>query len=179
LYQPIKKFVSGGLFLAVITAFLCLVSPGRADAATAIYYSVGTDNTALYSGNASASSGTLTLASSGAAKIGVGDEIREGLNRYYITGRNSATEFTIQNSAANSGTPGDTNITFGTTSITIYRAFNTITAAISGSPDSSHLNLGGPPYDLTSGNYQLNWPCYKDAVMDDGYYPHLYAGGQQ
>jgi hypothetical protein len=160
LYQPIKKFVSGGLFLAVITAFLCLVSPGRADAATAIYYSVGTDNTALYSGNASASSGTLTLASSGAAKIGVGDEIREGLNRYYITGRNSATEFTIQNSAANSGTPGDTNITFGTTSITIYRAFNTITAAISGSPDSSHLNLGGPPYDLTSGNYQLNIRIY-------------------
>jgi hypothetical protein len=96
LVEPIKKFVSGGLFLAVITALLCLVSPGRADGATAIYYSVGTDTSALYSGNASASSGTLTLAGSAAAKIGVGDEIREGSNRYYITGRNSSTVFTLQ-----------------------------------------------------------------------------------
>jgi hypothetical protein len=167
LYQLIKKIVSGGLFLAVITAFLCLVSPGRADAATAIYYSVGTDNTDLYSGNASASSGTLTLASSGAAKIGVGDEIREGSNRYYITGRNSSTVFTIQDSAANGGTPGDTNITFSSTPITIYRAFNTIAAAISGSYNSSHLYLAGPPYDLVAGNYQLNWPCYKDAPLDE------------
>jgi hypothetical protein len=170
LVEPIKKFVSGGLFLAVITALLCLVSPGRADGATAIYYSVGTDTSALYSGNASASSGTLTLAGSAAAKIGVGDEIREGSNRYYITGRNSSTVFIIQDSAANGGTPGDTAITFGTTSITIYRAFNSISAAITGSADGSHLNLGVPPYDLTAGDYQLNWPCYKDAVMDDGYF---------
>jgi hypothetical protein len=141
LYQLIKKFVLAGLFPTVITAFLCLVSPIRADGATAIYYSVGTENSPLYSGNASASSGTLTLASSGAAKIGVGDEIRKGSNRYYITGRNSSTEFTIQNSAANSGTPGDANITFGTTSITIYRAFNTISAAISGTPAMKDLNF--------------------------------------
>ena len=58
-----------------------------------IYYSVGTDNTALYSGNASASAGTLTLSSPAANKIGVGDEIRVGLNRYYITGRSSPTVF--------------------------------------------------------------------------------------
>jgi hypothetical protein len=169
-HQQIQKCASAGLLLAVIAALLCLVSPGRASGATAIYYSVGTDTSALYSGNASASSGTLTLAASGAAKIGVGDEIREGSNRYYITGRNSDTEFTIQNSAANGGTPGDTNITFGTTSITIYRAFNSISAAISGSPDGSHLNLGVAPYDLVTGNYQLNWPCYKDDVMDDGFF---------
>jgi hypothetical protein len=90
--------------------------------------------------------------------------------RYYITGRNSSTVFIIQDSAANGGTPGDTAITFGTTSITIYRAFNSISAAITGSADGSHLNLGVPPYDLTAGDYQLNWPCYKDAVMDDGYF---------
>jgi hypothetical protein len=60
-----------------------------------IYYSVGTDTSALYSGNASASSGTLTLAAAAIDRIGVGDEVRVGSSRYYISGRNSATEFTI------------------------------------------------------------------------------------
>jgi hypothetical protein len=138
---------------------------------TSIYYSVGTETSALYSGDASANSGTLTLEGGPAAdKIGVGDEIQVGLYRYYITGRISSTVFTIQNSAAESGTPGDRNITFTTTNIEIHRAFNTITAAISGSYNSSHLNLAGPPYDLVAGDYQLNWPCYKDAVMDDGFF---------
>ena len=129
----------------------------------AIYYSVGTDNTALYSDTASAASGTLTLNSAAANNIGVGDEIREGANRYYITGRNSATEFTIQNSAANGGTPGDTNITFASTAITIFRAFNTLTAAEAGSTDTNHLNTA----DLVAGNFQLNWTCYNDAALDD------------
>jgi hypothetical protein len=131
--------------------------------ATAIYYSVGTDNAALYSGNASASSGTLTLASGADDKIGVGDEIREGSNRYYISGRNSSTEFTIQDSAANGGTPGATDITFGSTAIEIYRAFNTLSAAQAGSSDASHLATS----DLTSG-FQLNWACYNDSAMNDG-----------
>ena len=136
-------------------------SPPTDCSATAMYYSVGTDNTALYSANASASSGTLTLASAGASNIGVGDEIREGSNRYYITGRNSSTEFTIQNSAANSGTPGDTNITFGSTAITIYRAYNSLLAAFdsgTGVQDSSHLNTT----DLVAGNFQLNIAGYND-----------------
>ena len=54
-----------------------------------MYYSVGTQAAALYSGNASATSGTLTLASAAASNVGVGDEIRQGSNRYYITGRTS------------------------------------------------------------------------------------------
>ena len=109
-----------------------------------IFYSVGTDNTALYSDTASASAGTLTLNSPAVDKIGVGDEIREGTNRYYITGRNSATEFTIQNSAANGGTPGDTNISFASTAITIFRAFNSLTSAEAGSTDTNHLNTRRP-----------------------------------
>jgi hypothetical protein len=104
------------------------------------------------------------LNSPAANKIGVGDEIRLGANRYYITGRNSATEFTIQNSAANGGTPGDTNITFGSTAITIFRAFNTLSAAEAGSSDASHLNAS----DLVAGNLQLNWTCYDDGAMNDG-----------
>ena len=109
---------------------------------TSIYYSVGAEITDLYSDTASASSGTLTLNGAAIDTIGVGDEVREGSNRYYITGRNSTTEFTIQNSAANGGTPGDTDITFTTTSISIYRAFNSLEDAVLNSDDSSHLNTG-------------------------------------
>jgi len=128
-----------------------------------IYYSVGTDNLALYSGNASATSGALTLSSPAVDKIGVGDEVRVGSNRYYITGRNSSTMFTIQNSGANGGTPGDTNITFGSQSIAIHRAFNSLTAAVTGSSDANHLKTA----DLYGGSFQLNWPCYNDGPMDD------------
>ncbi|KPJ58250.1 MAG: hypothetical protein AMJ46_14485, partial [Latescibacteria bacterium DG_63] len=132
----------------------------------AIYYSVGTGTGPLYSGDASASSGTLTLEGGPAAdNIGVGDEIREGLNRYYITGRNSSTEFTIQNSAANGGTPGDIDITFGSTAIEIYRAFNLLSAAESRVRDTDYdyLKTG----NLVTGNYQLNLACYADGVMTD------------
>ena len=137
------------------------------------FYSVGTDNTALYSDTASASAGTLTLNSAAVDKIGVGDEIREGANRYYITGRNSATQFTIQNSAANGGTPGDTNITFASTAITIFRAFNTLSAAEAGSLDASHLNTA----DLVISNFQLNWTCYDDAALDDSVVINGYTTG--
>ena len=137
------------------------------------FYSVGTDNTALYSDTGSASSGTLTLNSAAVDKIGVGDEIREGANRYYITGRISATQFTIQNSAANGGTPGDTNITFGLTAITIFRAFNTLTAAEAGSLDGSHLGTA----NLVVSNFQLNWTCYNDTALDDTVIVNSYTTG--
>ena len=58
------------------------------DAGAVIYYSVGTDTTAFYSDTASASAGVLALNSAAGNNVGVGDEIREGADRYYITGRN-------------------------------------------------------------------------------------------
>ena len=130
---------------------------------TAMYYSVGTQAASLYSNNASAASGTLTLAVAAASNVGVGDEVRVGASRYYITRRQSSTQFTIQNSAANLGTPGDTNITFASQAITIFRAFNSLTAAEANSSNASHLNTS----DLVAGNFQLNWPCYKDGLMND------------
>ena len=47
--------------------------------ATPVYYSVGTAAGALYSANASATSGVLTLASAAANNVGVGDEVRVGV----------------------------------------------------------------------------------------------------
>jgi hypothetical protein len=135
---------------------------------SAIYYSVGTNAGALYGpANASATSGTLTLAAAAANNIGVGDEIRLGsTGRYYITGRVSSTVFTIQNSGYNGGTPGDTNITFGSQSISIYRAFNSLRDAfLNTAPayygDGNHLKTT----NLVTGNYQLNIACYADGVM--------------
>ena len=106
----------------------------------------------------------MTLVSEPAANIGVGDEVRETNARYYITGRNSSTQFTIQDSAADSGTPGDTNIDFSETPITIYRAFNTLTAAEAESGNSARMDTE----NLKGENYQLNLTCYNDAEMDDG-----------
>ena len=130
---------------------------------TQMYYSVGTQAAALYSANASAANGTLNLASAAANNVGVGDEIRQGSNRFYITGRTSSTVFSIQNSAANGGTPGATSITFASTPITIFRAFNLLSTAEANSSDANHLNTA----NLVTGGFELNWPCYNDGPMSD------------
>jgi len=138
-------------------------SSSSTDPTLHMFYSVGTETGTLYSGNASAINGVLTLVSPASNNIGVGDEVRVGSNRYYINGRNSSTEFTIQNSSANGGTPGDTNITFGSQSISIYRAFNTLSSAESGARDSNHLNTGNLAINL----FQLNFACYADGEMSN------------
>ncbi len=138
--------------------FLLLILPLCAWATTQIYYSVGTRTSALYAGDASATAGVMTLASAASDSIGVGDEIRLGSNRYYITRRNSSTVFTIQNSKANSGISGATNITFASTAIEIRRAFNSLNSACTGARDPSHLGTT----DLAAGNYVLRIACYGD-----------------
>ena len=98
-------------------------------AGTPIYYSVGTNAAALYTGNCvvpppgrSPWPVRRRTTSAWATR-----SAERATNRYYITGRVSSTVFTIQNSAANGGTPGATNITFASgTNITIYRAFTSL-----------------------------------------------------
>jgi len=117
-----------------------------------ITYSVGTNSGALYSGNASSTSNVLTLASAASANIGIGDQIRHGSNRYYITGRNSPTSFNIATATGGSVTD------FSSTAITIYRAYNSISAAEAGASDASHLNTS----DLVASNFLLQIACYAD-----------------
>ncbi len=157
-----------------------------------MYYSIGTETAALHSGTATATGGVMTLSAAAANRIGVGDEVRFDpcggcspggtADRYYISGRMSSTQFTIQDSAA-TGTPGDVDINFGLSDIEIYRAFNLVSDAVAQSSDANHLGT----WDLTSGNgFQLNWTCYEDGPIDDtatidgyttgaGTYIHLYA----
>jgi len=137
---------------------------------THFYYSVGTETGDLYSGNATANAGSLFLAVDAVDSIGVGDEVAEGSNRYYIRGRLSKGAFLIQNSGANGGTPGATNITFAETAITIARAFNNLVDAEDDADDANYMNTS----DLVTNDYVLNIACYADgkeesAVTVNGY----------
>ena len=129
-----------------------------------IFFSAGSDGSALYNANASAAAGVLTLATPAVGKIGLGDEIREGANRYYIRQRNSSTEFLIQ-------TPtGGTAITFSLTGITIYRAFASVNAAENGASGASYLNT----VDLVTNTInltiiQMNDGADSNAVDIDGW----------
>ena len=75
-------------------------------------------------------------------------------------GRNSSTEFLIQEASINSGTPGDTDISFSNQDVDIYRTFNSLNAAEAGASGANYLNST----DLLSGNYQLNLAAYADGV---------------
>ncbi len=145
-----------------------------------VFYSVGSSTADLKTGtpNVTLSSGTATLTVAQADNVGVGDEITyDTTNKVYISGRTNATTYNV--TTATGGVPADvTNATVNS----IQRAFNSVSAAVVGSTDASHLNTA----DLVTANVQLNWPCYDDAPLDDvidldGYttgtdnYIHLYA----
>lgn len=132
----------------------------------AIFYSVGVAAAPLHNGNASASNGVLTLSAPAADNIGVGDEVQVGLARYYITRRNSATSFNVQNSSANGRIPGTTRISFANQAVQIVRAFNSLEGAVdalygaSSAADSLHLKTT----DLVAADYALRFACYGDGT---------------
>ena len=121
-----------------------------------IYYSVGTNAADLKSGTP-----TVTIASGWASFsvaqpliVGVGDEVTyNGATKAYISGRASSTVYSL--TTATGQTPPDVS---GVTVNSILRAFNTLTAATTGSADVNHLNTS----DLVAGGFQLNWSCYND-----------------
>ena len=135
---------------------MAATTPG-AEAATAIYYSVGTSAADLKTGaptlTIAAGVGTFSVAQ--AANVGVGDQITyNGSTTAYISGRASATQYSVI--TATGGTP--VNVA-GAVVNSVRRAFNTLTAAEAGSTNPIHLDTA----NLVAGNYQLNWPCYNDA----------------
>ena len=93
------------------------------------------------------------------ANVGVGDQVTyNGATIAYISGRASSTQYSLI--TATGGTPANVG---GATVNSIRRAFNSLSAAEANSTNASHLNAA----NLVAGNYQLNWPCYKDAPMND------------
>ena len=156
------------LGLAGITVFL-LVS--RLLAQTAVYYSVGTSTADLKTaGNINITSGTATFSANQVANIGVGDEIVAGGNTYYISGRTSASSYSVITRT------GATPANLATTTLTsIKRAFNTLSTAETNSSDSSHLGTAS----LTAANVVLNLAAYNDGIFNgaDGSGAGLFISG--
>ena len=126
------------------------------DAGGVIYYSVGTNAADLKNGTPTVtiSSGWATLTVAQPLIVGVGDEVTyNGATKAYISGRASSTVYSVI--TATGQTPPDVA---GATVNSILRAFNTLTAATTGSADVNHLNTS----DLVAGGFQLNWACYND-----------------
>jgi peptidase C25-like protein len=131
-------------------------------AATPVYYSVGTSYPSdLKSGSPTVTlvSGTATFSVAQPANIGVGDEVTyNGGTKAYISGRTSSTVYSLR--TALGVVPADIA---GATVNSITRSFASLTAAVAGSSNASHLNTT----NLVAANVQLNWPCYKDGAMND------------
>ena len=153
----------GGAWWALVAVWLALGWAPGADAATAVYYSVGTSVADLKSGapTVTIASGVATFSAAQPNNVGVGDEITYGgATRAYISGRTSSSQYAV--TTATGAVPPNVG---GATVNQIRRAFNLLSVAESGSSDATHLNTA----NLVAANVQLNWACYNDGPpMNDG-----------
>ncbi|NTW27221.1 MAG: LamG domain-containing protein [Candidatus Moranbacteria bacterium] len=142
-------------------AMLCMVVfSAQAQAATAIYYSVGQNTTShetdlgTVTVDATARTATFTVPQI-ATNMGVGDLVTYAGGSCYIFSKTSTSVWGCQN--ATGGAPiavTDAEVT------SIAHAFASLNAAEIGAP----ALLGTA--DLVVGNYQLNFPCYFDTGAD-------------
>jgi len=157
--KPPKSFPNTILlFFFTILTFFAGVS--FASAATPVYYSVGQNTTDHKTGNptvtVSGTTATFSVAQT-VTNMGVGDLVTYAGGTCYISGKTSQTVWSCV--SVTGGTP--TAVTDASvTSIT--HAFNSLNTAIAGASDASHLNT----YNLVTGDYQLNIPCYYDSGSD-------------
>ncbi|MDE2116437.1 MAG: hypothetical protein KGI79_01015, partial [Patescibacteria group bacterium] len=150
------------LSVLAVFAFVLVVSPASASAATQIYYSVGQNTSDHKTG-----SPTVTIDGSGnatfsvaqtATNMGVGDVVTYGGSKAFITGKTSTSVWTVETVLG--ALPSATTSAPVTS---IAHAFASLRAAVGtgiagNATSSSFLNTS----DLTSGNYVLNIPCYYD-----------------
>ncbi|MCG6922268.1 MAG: hypothetical protein LJF15_14455, partial [Acidobacteria bacterium] len=125
-----------------------------------IFYSVGTDGSNLATGSPSIdiTSGTATLTASQTNDVGVGDMIDYAGGQVFISAVIDASHFRVQTRTGD--LPVNTGGDVGLNSIT--RAFNSISTAVTGSVDGSHLGNG----DLIALDKGLTWVCYNDDPFD-------------
>ena len=130
--------------------------------AAAVFYSVG-QNTADHKTGAPTvdiANGVATFSiAQTAATIGVGDVVDYDVDHKQcnISSKISQTVWSCV-----SATGGNPTSVSGATVNTISHAFSSLSAAISGASDGTHLNTT----DLVTGNYVLNIPCYYDSGPD-------------
>ncbi len=134
---------------------------GADEAANAVYYSVGQSTADLKTGSPTVTiaSGTATFSVAQIGNIGVGDRVtyNSSSSVAYISGKASTTVWYLV--TATGTMPADiTNSTVDS----IKREYTSMSAAISGVVDASHMNTS----DLTAANLQLNLPAYYDSGAD-------------
>lgn len=152
------------LFVILIGAFFFFIDTPNASAATPVYYSVGQSSSNLLSGT----SVTLTLTSGATVfnvaqtgNIGVGDRVTYDTDNKvaYIAAKTNADQKHWTLITKTGGTPTDVS---GVTVTSIKHEYTSLSAAITGGKDSSHINNT----DLTVSDVVLNIPCYYDSGPD-------------
>jgi uncharacterized delta-60 repeat protein len=122
-----------------------------------VFYSIGTNPGNLATGSPSIdiTSGTATLAPAQTNDVGLGDMIDYGGGQVFISGVISPTQFRVQTKT------GDLPLDFTGSVSSITRAFNSISSAVTGSVNGSHLGNG----NLIALEKGLTWVCYKDGPL--------------
>lgn len=150
--------------VVILTAFIIFAPQSFTSAATSVYYSVGSSTaTQLMTGSptvtVSGNTATFSVAQSG--NIGVGDVVIYGSpSRTAYVSRKLSTDGTQWSLVTATGTTPIATTT--ATVASIKRAFASLSAAISGSNNASHMNTS----NLVTGNYVLNISCYYDGSPD-------------
>ena len=151
--------------LALGTFFACF---GLANSASAkpkainVYYSVGQSASNLMTGtptmNMTSGAAVLSVAQTG--NIGVGDRVTYNTSSVaYIASKTDSTGLDWQLVTALGAKPTDVS---GATVNSITHEYTSLSAAIAGASNSSHINNT----DLTAANVVLNIPCYYDSGPD-------------
>lgn len=135
----------------------------HASAATNVYYSVGQNTTDHKTGSptvtVSGTTATFSVAQT-ATNMGVGDLVTYTSGSCYISGKTSTTVWSCV--SATGGTP---TAATGETVTSIAHAYASLSAAIAGASDASHIN--NTDLTLATGaDVILNIPCYYDTGAD-------------
>ena len=123
-----------------------------------VFYSIGTNGANLATGSPSLTltSGTATLSAAQTNNVGVGDVIDYGSGQVFISTVVSPTQFRVQSAT------GNLPVDFSGPVSSITRAFNSISSAVAGSVNASHLNTS----NLVTLQKGLTWVCYDDGPLN-------------
>ncbi len=150
------------LSIALVLLFF-VVAPfvSAADAATPVYYSVGqnTDDHKTGTPTITISAGVATFSTpQTATNMGVGDRVSyNGGSIAYISAKISTSQWNLVTVIG--GMPAAAT---SQTVDTITHEFTSLSAALAGASDVTHLNTA----NLVAGGYMLNIPCYYDSGPD-------------
>ncbi len=153
-----KRRAKTVLLLLCVGLFFSIASHASAVAVN-VYYSVGQNTTDHSSGgNISITSGVATFTVAQIANnLGVGDRLNAGGNIYYLASKIDTKHWNVVTKL------GAIPVDLASTAVTsITHAYASMSAALTGAKDSSHITTA----NLVTANVILNIPCYYDTGAD-------------